>query len=79
MSYMHCSFFKSLTYSRCFSKHSYFVGIETFFFEWFGYLHNDGSIISTLKGNLWKGFFHIPRMKLISWQLLENFSNEQVL
>ena len=47
--------------------------------EWFGYLHRDGSVSSTLKGNLWKGPFHIPRMKLISWQLLEQFSNEQAL
>lgn len=47
--------------------------------EWFGYLHRDGSVSSTLKGNLWKGPFHIPRMKLISWQLLENFSNEHAL
>ena len=32
--------------------------------EWFGYLHRDGSISSTLKGNLWKGPFHLPRMQL---------------
>ena len=25
--------------------------------EWFGYLHRDGSISSTLKGNLWEGSF----------------------
>ncbi|MED5471006.1 MAG: N-acylglucosamine 2-epimerase, partial [Verrucomicrobiota bacterium] len=47
--------------------------------EWFGYLHRDGSVSSTLKGNLWKGPFHVPRMKLISWQLLESLSDEQVL
>lgn len=29
--------------------------------EWFGYLHRDGSRSSTLKGNLWKSFFHHPR------------------
>jgi N-acylglucosamine 2-epimerase len=39
--------------------------------EWFGYLHRDGSISSTLKGNLWKGPFHLPRMQLVSWQILE--------
>ena len=42
--------------------------------EWFGYLHRDGSISSTLKGNLWKGPFHIPRMQLVCWQLLEGLS-----
>lgn len=32
------------------------------FGEWFGYLHRDGSRSSTLKGNHWKGPFHLPRM-----------------
>lgn len=40
--------------------------------EWFGYLHRDGSISSTLKGNHWKGPFHLPRMQLTCWQLLES-------
>ena len=30
--------------------------------EWFGYLHRDGSVSTELKGNIWKGFFHLPRM-----------------
>ncbi len=30
--------------------------------EWFGYLHREGSRSSSLKGNLWKSFFHYPRM-----------------
>lgn len=38
--------------------------------EWFGYLHRDGSVSSTLKGNLWKGPFHMPRMQLTCWQIL---------
>ncbi len=38
--------------------------------EWFGYLHRDGSRSSTLKGNLWKGPFHLPRMQLTCWKLL---------
>ena len=29
--------------------------------EWFGYLLRDGSVSSTLKGSLWKSFFHHPR------------------
>ena len=32
--------------------------------EWFGYLHRDGSRSSRIKGNLWKGPFHLPRMLL---------------
>ncbi|TWU39633.1 AGE family epimerase/isomerase [Novipirellula artificiosorum] len=38
--------------------------------EWFGYLHRDGRISSQLKGNVWKGPFHLPRMQLTCWQLL---------
>jgi len=41
------------------------------FGEWFGYLHRDGSLSVPLKGNLWKGPFHIPRMQLICWRLVE--------
>ena len=29
--------------------------------EWFGYLHRDGRVSTSLKGNLWKSFFHHPR------------------
>ena len=39
--------------------------------EWFGYLHRDGGVSSTLKGNQWKGAFHVPRMQLYCWKLLE--------
>ncbi len=39
--------------------------------EWYGYLHRDGRVSVPLKGNLWKGPFHIPRMQLLCWQSLE--------
>jgi N-acylglucosamine 2-epimerase len=39
--------------------------------EWYGYLHRDGRISVPLKGNLWKGPFHIPRMQLYAWQILD--------
>ena len=39
--------------------------------EWYGYLHRDGRVSVPLKGNLWKGPFHIPRMLLYCWQLLK--------
>ncbi|MBI1247998.1 N-acylglucosamine 2-epimerase [bacterium] len=43
--------------------------------EWFGYLHRDGRISSTLKGNLWKGPFHFPRMQLVCSQLLQEMAS----
>ena len=39
--------------------------------EWFGYLHRDGSVAQTAKGNLFKGPFHIPRM-MVKTQLIIN-------
>ena len=39
--------------------------------EWFGYMHRDGRLSSALKGGLWKGPFHLPRMQLVCWHLLE--------
>ncbi|MGC6457742.1 MAG: AGE family epimerase/isomerase [Akkermansiaceae bacterium] len=40
--------------------------------EWFGYLHRDGRISSFLKGNQFKGPFHLPRMQWYCWQALED-------
>ncbi|QDV25606.1 AGE family epimerase/isomerase [Aureliella helgolandensis] len=39
--------------------------------EWYGYLHRDGRLSSRLKGNLWKGPFHMPRMQLNCWKILD--------
>jgi N-acylglucosamine 2-epimerase len=39
--------------------------------EWFGYLHRDGSVALDLKGNNWKGPFHLPRAQLYAHLLLE--------
>jgi N-acylglucosamine 2-epimerase len=44
--------------------------------EWFGYLHRDGRISVPLKGNLWKGGFHVPRMYLKAWQILNLISQK---
>ena len=50
--------------------------LETFhddeYGEWFGYVHRDGRLSSTLKGNLWKGPFHMPRMQWYCGRLLAN-------
>jgi N-acylglucosamine 2-epimerase len=45
--------------------------------EWYGYLHRDGSVSSSLKGNMWKGPFHLPRMLWYCWKLLEKPSREE--
>ena len=33
--------------------------------EWYGYLHYDNTVSNTLKGNIFKGPFHIPRLYII--------------
>lgn len=40
------------------------------FGEWYGYLHRDGSVSVRLKGNQWKGPFHLPRSLWYCWKLL---------
>jgi len=44
--------------------------------EWFGYLHRDGRLSVSLKGNLWKGPFHLPRMQWVAWQVLEGMRSQ---
>lgn len=42
--------------------------------EWFGYLHRDGSVALDLKGNRWKGPFHLPRQQLYCHLLLKEMA-----
>ncbi len=44
--------------------YAYRVFADDAYGEWFGYLHRDGSVAQSAKGNLFKGPFHIPRMML---------------
>ena len=44
--------------------------------EWFKYLHRDGTISSTVKGSRWAGLFHLPRMQLYCWKLLEKMKEK---
>jgi N-acylglucosamine 2-epimerase len=39
--------------------------------DWFKYLHRDGTLSSAVKGNRWAGPFHLSRMQLYCWKLLE--------
>jgi len=41
--------------------------------EWYGYLRRDGQVSLSLKGSIWKGFFHLPRalMQLRALSCLE--------
>jgi N-acylglucosamine 2-epimerase len=41
--------------------------------EWFGYLHRDGTIAQTAKGNLYKGPFHLPRQEWYCVQILNEY------
>lgn len=41
------------------------------FGEWYGYLHRDGTASVLLKGNMWKGPFHLPRMLWYCMRLSE--------
>lgn len=51
--------------------------VDKEFGEWFGYLHRDGSVAQTAKGNLFKGPFHIPRMLVIASLLCDEILMKQ--
>ena len=44
---------------------------------WLKYLHRDGTVSTTVKGNSWAGPFHVPRMQLYCWKLLEEMKTTQ--
>lgn len=44
--------------------------------EWFGYLHRDGTIAQTAKGNLFKGPFHLPRQEWLCYMMLKQHLNK---
>jgi N-acylglucosamine 2-epimerase len=48
------------------------------FGEWFGYLHRDGRLSSPLKGNLYKGCFHLPRQQLVCWRIADGIRQGRV-
>ncbi|MDE3213182.1 MAG: AGE family epimerase/isomerase [Bacteroidota bacterium] len=41
--------------------------------EWYGYLHRDGTLAQSAKGNLFKGPFHLPRQELYCYFFLKNY------
>lgn len=50
-------------------SHNHFA--DTKHGEWYGYLHRDGRRATSTKGNLWKSFFHHPRMQWLCTQWLD--------
>lgn len=51
--------------------------VDKEFPEWYGYLHYDNTVSTTLKGNIFKGPFHIPRLCMIMTVLQEEDSIEK--
>ena len=47
--------------------------------EWYGYLHYDNTVSNTLKGNIFKGPFHIPRMLILLDNIEQKHYNNQKL
>ena len=45
--------------------------------EWYGYLHYDNTVSNTLKGNIFKGPFHVPRLYIIMAMLDDGASIEE--
>lgn len=47
------------------------------FGEWYGYLHRDGTVAQPAKGNIFKGPFHVPRMMIRSYTLIQEILNKE--
>ncbi len=56
---------------------NYFVDKE--YGEWYGYLHYDNTVSTTLKGNIFKGPFHVPRMYMFMTVLEEDGNLEHFM
>jgi N-acylglucosamine 2-epimerase len=54
-----------------FNDYSFSKFNDPTFGEWFGYLHRDGSVSNTLKGNIFKGPYHLPRALILISDLLK--------
>ncbi len=46
--------------------------------EWFGYASREGRITTRLKGNTWKGPFHLPRMQMTCLGLVDEIAKSAV-
>lgn len=46
--------------------------------EWFGYFHKDGSLSTPIKGNFYKGPFHIPRYYVMILRLMDLKDTKEV-
>ncbi len=46
---------------------------DTQYGEWYGYLHRDGRVSQTAKGNMFKGPFHLPRQEWYCMQILDQY------
>lgn len=68
---------KYLQWHRQISDYTYAHFPDKEWGEWYGYLHFDGSISQTAKGNLFKGPFHIPRMMIKSYQLCKEIIQKE--
>lgn len=60
-------------FDRFLEVHTYFENkfCDKKFGECFGYFHRDGTLSTPLKGNMYKGPFHIPRMYMECYALLQ--------
>ncbi len=46
--------------------------------EWYGYCNRDGSPANTLKGSLWKSFFHHPRALFLCAQIMGSIPSNKL-
>ena len=55
------------------NKYIYDRFVDKEYGEWFGYFHRDGTLATRIKGNFYKGPFHIPRMYMKCIEIIDQF------
>ena len=56
---------KYLDWFNCVKEYAFSHFEDKEYKEWYGYLHYNGTVSTDLKGNIFKGPFHLPRMLII--------------
>lgn len=67
---------KYLNMHQQISEYTYAKFPDKEYGEWYGYLHFDGSVSQSAKGNLFKGPFHILRMMIKSYMICSEIIKE---
>ena len=71
MAYEHTRSPECLAWLERFHDYTWAHFVDPQYGEWYGYLNREGRPLQDLKGNRWKGCYHVPRALLESARALD--------